>query len=113
MPHPARSPTRLWFRRVGRVATGASLLLLLVVGVAVVDGWRALGKRASGERRLRMERSSQWDAGDAKFENPQPLSNDLWGSVTGALDASDHGSPSAALVPVTAPAGRFATPPTN
>ncbi|HEY8209403.1 MAG TPA: MBL fold metallo-hydrolase [Myxococcaceae bacterium] len=40
-----------------------------------------------------MERSPQWQGG--AFENPQPLWNDVWGSLTGMMSASEHVRPSA------------------
>lgn len=72
------------------------LLLLLVATVllaaaVMIDGWTALGTHAEGKRLERMQASPQWK-GD-HFENPQPLSNDLWGSLFGMLHASEHVSP--------------------
>ena len=86
---------------------------MLVVGLtaAIIDGWKAFGHRATGERRARMERSPQWQ-GDGHFENPQPLSNDYWAAMTAMFHASPDASPRAPVD--AAPAidkARFATPP--
>src|SRR5687767_12329363 len=65
-----------WIRRLALAVVG-----LLALGLAsfVVSGWPAFAQRATGERRARMERSRQWIGGG--FENPQPLWNDVWGSM--------------------------------
>ncbi|MCB9592593.1 MAG: MBL fold metallo-hydrolase [Sandaracinaceae bacterium] len=89
-PRPA--PRRTLRRRLSRVAAALAGLLALFCLFLVVDGWTAFGKRASGARRARMEASPEWD--DGVFENPQPLWNDVWGSVSGAFQASAYGSPS-------------------
>ncbi|MFP2904116.1 MBL fold metallo-hydrolase [Pyxidicoccus sp. 3LFB2] len=94
-----------------RVVSGALVLLGLVVTAALVDGWRAFGRRADGERRLRMDKSPQW--GGDRFVNPQPLKNDFWGSVTGAFKASADGSPAVPVATVRGGAERFATPPAS
>ncbi|NMO17216.1 hypothetical protein HPC49_13135 [Pyxidicoccus fallax] len=101
---------RTWMRWLGRVALGLGALLAVAVVAALVDGWRAFGQRADGERRVRMEKSPQW-GGDGRFVNPQPLKNDFWGSVTGAFKASAYGSPSTPMPTVRAGRERFATPP--
>lgn len=98
-----------WRRRLGRVLKWLGLALLVLVLVALVDGWRAFGKGASGARRARMEASKQWR--DGHFENPEPLVNDTWGSIGALKDASDDASPRTPLsFPKVDPA-RFATPP--
>jgi len=99
---------RRWITRLGIGAIG---LLVLAMGVTVVSGWRAFGQRATGGRRARMERSPQWKGGS--FENPQPLWNDVWGSLTGMTRASEYASPSAdAPVPVEpVDPARFEQPP--
>lgn len=89
---------------------GAGLLLGLGVLGTIADGWVAFGKRAEGPRRARMERSPQWK--DGAFENPEPLVNDAWGSITGLLHVSPHGSPDELVVEAIEP-GRFAAPPTS
>jgi len=46
------------------------------------------------------------------FENPQPLWNDAWDSLTGFLDISPSASPGAYAMPVVrGDEARFATPP--
>jgi len=92
-----------------RVALGLGALLALAVVGALVDGWRAFGRRASGAQLARMEKSPQWREG--QFVNPQPMVNDVWGSVTGAFNASADGSPSLPVPTVRGGPERFATPP--
>ena len=93
--------------RLGLALLGA--LLALAVAGALMDGWRAFGRRADGPRRARMEKSPQWSSGH--FVNPQPMVNDLWGSLTGAFKASQDASPSQPVPTVRGGAERFATPP--
>ena len=93
----------------GLMALGLGVLLALAVVGALVDGWRAFGRRADGERRARMEKSPQWS--DGHFTNPQPMINDVWGSVTGAFKASQHASPASPVSTVRGGPERFATPP--
>jgi L-ascorbate metabolism protein UlaG (beta-lactamase superfamily) len=107
------APSR--FRRVLRwfvVACGvggvAVLLLLLVV---TVSGYTAFGKRASGERRLRMEASPQYQ--DGVFENPQPMWNDPLGAMTSIAQASPVTVPDEPIPVEDVDARRFETPPTS
>ncbi|MEW5849069.1 MAG: MBL fold metallo-hydrolase [Myxococcota bacterium] len=100
------SHVKTWSRRILR---GTLVLLALLIVVAVVDGWRAFGKAADGARRARMERSPQWK--DGAFENPQPLANDLLGSLTGAFHASPHVSPVEPPSTITLEPGALETPP--
>jgi L-ascorbate metabolism protein UlaG (beta-lactamase superfamily) len=96
---------------------GAGLVLLLgFVAVVLVDGCASFGRRAEGERRVRMERSPQWSTDGDKFVNPQPLVNDGWAMLTGAFSASPHRSPAADDArswPVPVSRGRFATTPAS
>ncbi|MDY7227222.1 MBL fold metallo-hydrolase [Hyalangium rubrum] len=84
-------------------------MVIAVVGI-LASAWPAMGGKAEGARRTRMERSPQWKEGH--FENPQPLVNDFWRSITGMSDASPYVSPVGQPVP-TMPGGRerFETPP--
>ncbi len=56
-----------------------------------------------------MERSPQW--ADGRFQNPQPLTNDLWGALTGLFHASEHTSPSSPIAPEPVDRHRFEAPP--
>src|SRR5437868_6741390 len=59
-----------------------------------------------------MERSPQWK--DGHFNNPQPLVNDIWGSMTGMFHASPDVSPGHFQLPMEAvDRQRFDTPPTS
>jgi L-ascorbate metabolism protein UlaG (beta-lactamase superfamily) len=77
--------------------------------MALVEGWKALGKRAGGERLARMERSPEWR--DGRFRNPQPLAMDAVGALTGLFHASPHANPAAPLPVERVEPARFATPP--
>ena len=92
-----------------RVALGLGALLALAVVGALADGWKAFGRRATGAQLARMEKSPQWREG--QFVNPQPMVNDVWGSVTGAFNASADGSPSLPVPTVRGGHERFTTPP--
>src|SRR5436190_172814 len=87
------------------------IALVVVAGVALIvaDAWTALGKRATGERRARMERSPNYK--DGHFVNPQPLVNDAIGSLTGWFHRSAYISPESALLPERVDPKRIATPP--
>lgn len=99
-------------RLVLRTLAALALLLALVAGFALVDGWTAFGTAATGERRARMERSPQWK--DGRFVNPQPLVNHYWDMVEGALDTSAVASPTAPLtVPPTDPRAYDTPPPSG
>lgn len=52
-----------------------AIVVLLVIAVLVADGWFAFGKRAVGERKLRVESATGWSNG--KFRNKLPLKNNL------------------------------------
>ena len=97
-----------WRRWLGGAALVGSAALVTVL---LIDGWTAFGQSASGERMARMERSPQRD-GDG-FENPQPLYNDIFGSLTAMIDGSDHAHPEAPLPVVRGTSERFAEAPTS
>ena len=86
-----RSAIRRLTRRVWRIGRWVLLATLVAVLGAVVDGWRAFGHRAEGERRARVERSPEWH--DGQFENPQPMWNGLGPTVSGMFHASPDTSP--------------------
>lgn len=98
-----------WKAWLKRAALGAAAVAAVGALVVVVDGWRAFGARATGERRAKMEASPQWE--DGHFENPQPLWNDPWGMVGGLAKASAYGSPAQPLVVEQVEPARFQTPP--
>jgi L-ascorbate metabolism protein UlaG (beta-lactamase superfamily) len=106
---PPRGPRwRRWVKR-GLQATGAAVLLL--IAGALIDGCTAFGGRASGPRLVRMQRSPQWH--DGRFVNPQPLVNDWWGMVKGAVRASPHSRPATPPPTAAADRGRFQAPPAS
>jgi L-ascorbate metabolism protein UlaG (beta-lactamase superfamily) len=96
--------------RLTRVVGWAGALMALALVGIVADAWTAFGGRADGARRARMERSPQWK--DGRFRNPQPIINDVWGSLTGMFDASPHVSPTQQPMPTVAvDRERLKTPP--
>jgi L-ascorbate metabolism protein UlaG (beta-lactamase superfamily) len=103
----------LKMRRVlSRAAWWTAGLVILALIVTAADAWTALGGKAEGARRTRMERSPQWK--DGHFDNPQPLVNDLWGSLTGMLHASPDVSPMQYVLPMERiDRKRFETPPAS
>jgi len=94
---------------VKRVLEWVAALAVLVVAVLVVEGWTSFGRGADGARLARMERSPQWKGG--RFENPLPLSNDLWGVLAGSFAISPDASPSRPLPAERIDRARFETPP--
>jgi L-ascorbate metabolism protein UlaG (beta-lactamase superfamily) len=94
---------------LGRGLRWLGLAALLAIGLAVADAWRAFGRRADGARLARMEASPQWK--DGHFENPQPLANDAWGSITAAFHPSSHTSPDQPIATVAVDRHKLAKPP--
>jgi L-ascorbate metabolism protein UlaG (beta-lactamase superfamily) len=79
------------------------LLVASVAGIALFfGGWRAYGKRPSGARLARMEKSPHWK--DGHFVNPEPMENDLLGAALGVVSKSRYTTPDAPVdvQPVTA-----------
>ncbi|WP_342373829.1 MBL fold metallo-hydrolase [Myxococcus stipitatus] len=101
--------TRGFWRVLRRGAMGLAALLALGILVLVVDGYTAFGRRATGARRERMERSPQWK--DGRFDNPQPLVNHYGEMLTSALQASPHTNPTEPLQVAPIDPARFRTPP--
>lgn len=83
-------------------------MTLAVLGFAV-NAMAAFGGRPEGARRARMERSPQWKAG--RFENPEPLRNDLWLALRDLLGASEHRTPAGPVATEPVDPRRFETPP--
>ncbi|RJS23204.1 hypothetical protein DRW03_12900 [Corallococcus sp. H22C18031201] len=98
-----------WRKRLGWSVGGLVGGMLLLGGVLVAQAWTALGSSATGARRERMEHSPEWR--DGHFTNPQPLINDMWGSVVGMFHPSPDVSPATPLPTVKGHPERFATPP--
>lgn len=98
-------------RWLGRLFLTGGLGLAALGAFVAVDGWRAFGAKATGERRARMERSPQWR--DGAFRNPQPLVNHVLWSLTAYFKASPHTAPAEQLVPVAVDPRRFDVPPAS
>lgn len=108
-PPAPPSPRR---RRVRRALAVIAAALALFVALVVADAWVALGQTARGPRRARVEGSPQWHG--RSFDNPQPLVNDAWGMLTGALQMSTDVSPRTPVPFEPVPKSRFdAAPPTG
>ncbi|HET6335484.1 MAG TPA: MBL fold metallo-hydrolase [Polyangiales bacterium] len=73
----------------------SGVVLLIAIATSIAIGWRAFGAAPSGSRLRRIQSSPEWR--DGQFHNPQPLQNDLVGSLTGMFHASAHGSPETPL----------------
>ncbi|MBK6687862.1 MAG: MBL fold metallo-hydrolase [Deltaproteobacteria bacterium] len=97
--------------RFWRVLRWGALASLLVGGVAVANGCVAFGKQATGARKARMTRSPQWQ--DGHFENPQPIVNHVWPTITGMFNISDHATPVEPPPAVTIDPRHFETPPAS
>ncbi len=99
------TPSRRWRRIAG---VGASLLAVL--GAAFFfSGWRAYGKRPSGARLARMQKSPNWKHGH--FVNPEPMENDLLGAVLGIFTKSRYTSPDLPVPAVTVQKKALEMPP--
>ena len=79
-------------------------MALGVAGLAA-SGSAAFGALPKGARLARMERSPQWK--DGRFENPQPLHNDMWRALLDWFSASEERRPSASVPTEPLDAGRF------
>lgn len=104
----ARTGRRPWLRRA---IIGLLVMVLGLLVVIVVDGWRAFGHRATGDRRARMEASPHYH--DGVFENPQPLWNDITGSLLAFFHKSPDASPSRPVPVERVTATRFSRPPAS
>jgi len=68
-------------------------VLAVLATLTIASGWRAFGKRPSGNRPSRLERSPNWKNG--RFENTEPMHNPIvralfavhWGVFTLAYHA--------------------------
>lgn len=84
-------------------------LIAVVLLVVLAMAWTAMGVRPDGERQARIEKSPVWDG--EKFENPQPMKMDYWGSFTAFLDISPVVTPTEPPPAVRVDPKMFATPP--
>lgn len=84
--HAPMENLKTWRRRILFFMGIPSLLLALVATVGVGLAWRAIGTGPDEARAARMQASPQWH--DGVFANPQPLWNDIAGSLTSMFDIS-------------------------
>ena len=100
------------FRRRLRLVTATGFSLFALTASALIfDGGGACGHRPVAERLARMQASPQWS--DGGFVNPQPMWNDIQGSLTGWRRMSPHAEPDGPLPVVTGDRRRFAAPPSS
>src|SRR5262245_44498592 len=96
------------------LSLGARILLAAValfVTLLLIQGWRAFGQNASGERLARMQRSPQFH--DGSFVNPEPIVNDYWAMIAGMAHPSEHVRPEGPLDVAKLTPSAFATPPAS
>lgn len=67
------------------------------------------GDGVEATRRARIERSPQWR--DGRFENPEPLKNDMWLAFKDLFGASDYRTPSGPVPTEPVDPRRFDSPP--
>ncbi len=104
---PTTRPPR---RRLRRIALGLLVFLALFSIFVTIQMWVPLGKRPSGERLARMQRSPNWD--DGEFKNPVPMRMSLWKAFTTAVfDNPEHVTPKHAVDARAVDPTMFATPP--
>jgi len=89
--------------------TWLSLLLATAGLLAIASGWRSFGKRPSGARRARLERSPNWKNGS--FVNPEPMQNAYLRAALEVMSKSRFSSPDGPVPVEQVDAERFATPP--
>lgn len=108
---PSPPPTahrRRWLRRSGWLALG----LTLVLGVLVIDLWRALGQKPAGERKAQLASSPQW-TGD-RFNNPLPtVEPELWPVLKAMLGGDEVRNPADPLPLQALNASSFDEPPAS
>ncbi|OFX24229.1 MAG: hypothetical protein A2V77_01690 [Anaeromyxobacter sp. RBG_16_69_14] len=92
-----------------RLGTWLGGFMAVVVAGVAASGSSAFGQRPTGARRARMERSPQWK--DGRFENPQPLHNDVWRALRDWFGASDERRPRGPVPTAPVDARRFERPP--
>jgi L-ascorbate metabolism protein UlaG (beta-lactamase superfamily) len=100
---------RRWPRVLLRLLGFAGVLLVALLSVVVVQGWKAFGHRAQGLRLARMQRSPQYR--DGHFVNPQPLVNSAAGMLKGLFEVSPDATPRQPVPVERVDPARFQTPP--
>ncbi|MEZ4459226.1 MAG: MBL fold metallo-hydrolase [bacterium] len=75
-----------WRRRILLFVGAVTTLVVIAIGIGLVVAWRAIGTGPDEARAARMQASPQWH--DSVFTNPQPLWNDISGSLTSMFDVS-------------------------
>ena len=95
-------------RRRSRWLIAAGVTAIAAAGVVAIRA--ALGRRATGARLQRMQKSPEWQG--SHFENPQPIVNDRWAVLT-LFRPDPNAKPQS--WPSTAPVepARFAAPPSS
>ena len=101
--------------RALKVVAWISLGLLIVGVAALLTGFRALGKRASGERLERIQKSEHWDSAAKIFKDVMPRhESSMWRMAKDFYTSgSKHRSPKAPLPIIMRKKSDFDTPPTT
>jgi L-ascorbate metabolism protein UlaG (beta-lactamase superfamily) len=99
------------FPRLRRTVRYVAVALCAFLAFLLTDAWKALGTRATGARRARMERSPEWSRG--QFVNPQPIVNDLGKSLHATLHAGPYVVPLHPVPTVIPDPKALATPPAS
>jgi L-ascorbate metabolism protein UlaG (beta-lactamase superfamily) len=103
------APPRRRGRRLLRALACLSLVFAAAGLLALASGWRAFGKRPSGARKARMERSPNWRHG--RFENAEPMRSDYFRAALDVVNKSAFTSPDVPVAVETVAATRFAGKP--
>jgi len=98
-------------RTLARGAAVLTLLFALVAAGLVADAWVAFGGAPTGTRLARMEASPQWD--DGVFTNPDPMWNDIKGSLGAMFRTSPVATPEEPVPTLPGDRSRFAEPPAS
>ena len=87
--------------------------VVILAGFAglVINGWQAFGKKATGERKRRIEASPEWHG--SHFENPQPLKNDFLGALGAMASGSKFVAPADTLPVVNTAKASYETVPAS
>lgn len=105
------SPLRRRLRQLRNTVLALAGAFVVFTVAVVASGWTAFGKAASGARAERMHNSPQW--GGEVFVNPQPLWNDIGGSMTSMMSPPTTTTPTDPVDVQVGDGALFATPPSS
>jgi len=110
-PSPSPSKRRRWLRRIGLALAALAGLFAVFAAVLAALAWEGMGAAPRGERLAAMQASPQWDG--RRFENPQPMHNDMIGAMLEGFSASDEAVPDGPVPTRSVDPARFDTPPAS